>query len=345
MAMLAAIPHAVLAFDHDFRIVYAKLRPEGRSSRRRGATLLNKRITDLAMFDGEEMREAAALALRGEAARFRRRLRLSRGGAPVVCEVRFAPVRGEAGDPAGGVVMWRDISDEVHAEQALSQYRRFEMLGQLALGVAHDLNNVLAVVQGKVEQIGESEALAAPLRRYTVDASEGIRSAAVLLRRLLALGQPSPVVRHSIDVNRALEALAALFKRSLRPGIGLRLALEASLPEIKVPPVQLDTALLNLLLNARDAIGEHGEIVVETRLADDRTRPSVEIAVRDDGTGMTPDIQRRVFEPFFTTKAAGVGTGLGLMMVRRFVEECGGGIEIDTAPGRGTCVRLRLPVT
>jgi signal transduction histidine kinase len=175
------------------------------------------------------------------------------------------------------------------------------------------------------------------------DASSAAQRGVELLRRLLAVGRRSVPVLQALDPNQVIGDLLELVRHSLPPAIVLTTELAAKLPSAWGDRAQLETALLNLVLNAREAMPTGGELTIRTATVRDDEDEFVSISVRDDGCGMAPEVSRRAFEPFFSTRPVGQGTGLGLMMVERFAREAGGRVELETSLGSGTCVRLLLP--
>ncbi len=252
-----------------------------------------------------------------------------------------------------------DVTRRREAEAAARRAQRLEALGQLTGGVAHDFNNLLQVVTGSLEMMRPLvEASDNPrVRRRHEGALEAARRGAALTRQLLAFARRQRLEGRPTDINATLQAQADLLARALGPGLALRLDLSTQAGQAHVDAGQLEAALVNLLFNARDAMPARGEVVIATtRLTeaaamadagpDEETRAPhgfIELAVRDSGTGIAPEILDRVTEPFFTTKDVGQGSGLGLAQVYGFARQSGGHLRIESHPGRGTTVRLRFP--
>jgi signal transduction histidine kinase/ActR/RegA family two-component response regulator len=257
----------------------------------------------------------------------------------------------------------RDITAEKHqadalrqAEEALRQSQKMEAVGQLTGGLAHDFNNMLAGVTGHLElmklrlRMGQSGDL---LTR--IDAALGVtQRAAALTHRLLAFSRRQALDPKPTSVNALVMSMTDLIERAAGPSIAVRTRLAAALWTTLCDPNQLESALLNLANNARDAMPEGGLLVIETenvtltqaqarRHGDLRPGEYVQVSVRDNGAGMAPDVVARAFDPFFTTKPMGQGTGLGLSMVYGFAHQSGGNVRIESRPGQGTEVRLLLP--
>jgi signal transduction histidine kinase/FixJ family two-component response regulator len=242
------------------------------------------------------------------------------------------------------------------AEDALRQAQKMEAVGQLTGGLAHDFNNMLAGVAGHLElmklrlRMGQTGDL--PAR---IDAALGVtQRAAALTHRLLAFSRRQALDPKPTSVNALVMSMTDLICRSAGPSIVVRTRLQAALWTTLCDPNQLESALLNLANNARDAMPEGGAIVIETenaviaplqagRYGDLKPGEYVLVTVRDSGAGMPPDVLARAFDPFFTTKPMGQGTGLGLSMVYGFARQSGGQVRIDSSPGQGTEVRLLLP--
>ena len=240
-------------------------------------------------------------------------------------------------------------------EEALRQAQKMEAVGQLTGGIAHDFNNMLAVVLGSLDLLGRRLAEGdARARRYVDAATDGARRAATLTQRLLAFSRRQPLQPEPVDANRLVAGMSDLLRGSLGGGIQLETVLAGGLWALNADPNQLENIILNLAINARDAMGGEGKVTIETHNChlDDRYVAAeigvtagqyVLIAVTDAGAGMTPDVLAKAFDPFFTTKGVGQGTGLGLSQVYGFVKQSGGHVKIYSEVGVGTTVKLYLP--
>jgi len=230
------------------------------------------------------------------------------------------------------------------AEEALRQSRKMEAMGQLTGGVAHDFNNLLMAASSGLELLDRTDD---PKRRERL--RQGIRQAldrgAKLTQQLLTFARRSPVNPEVIDLGRRIAALRDLLDRSLREDIAVAIDLPADLWPVKLDVAQFEVAVLNIAVNARDAMPNGGTIAITARnlpgSGDEEDR--VALSVRDEGTGMPPELIDKVFEPFFTTKGVGHGTGLGLSQVYGFARGAGGTVRIDSVEGEGTVVSLLLP--
>lgn len=236
--------------------------------------------------------------------------------------------------------------EETHA--ALIQAQRMEAFGQLTGGIAHDFNNLLTIITGNLELLGNEHSQlhqAAFLKRATDAAEMG----AALTRRLLTFARRRHLMPQILDVNELILNLTEILQRSLGEPVSLTTVLAGSAWRIRADRSELENAILNLALNARDAMPAGGNLVIESRnvtaehagLSPDGE--FVLISVSDTGDGMPPEVLERAFEPFFTTKEPGRGTGLGLSSVYGFAEQSGGHVTIDSAPGRGATINLYLP--
>ncbi|MGN6412219.1 MAG: PAS domain-containing protein [Nitrobacter sp.] len=241
------------------------------------------------------------------------------------------------------------------AEEALRQSQKMEAVGQLTGGIAHDFNNLLTGIVGSLDlmQTRLNQGRTDRAGRYIEAAMASAHRAAALTHRLLAFARRQPLVPKPVDANQLVLSLADLLRRTIGEAIDLEIAPSERLWQTLCDPNQLESALLNLAINARDAMPGGGKLAITTanttvRAADagsSAMQPGeyICITVADTGTGMTPEVAARAFDPFFTTKPIGQGTGLGLSMIYGFARQSNGHISLDTAPGQGTSIRLYLP--
>ncbi len=238
--------------------------------------------------------------------------------------------------------------------QKLRQSQKMEAMGQLTGGVAHDFNNLLTVILGNAEHIAEKLATHRELRTFAEGIVAAAERGAELTRSLLAFSRKQPLMPKDIDIGRQVLGMEQLLRRTLGEHIECEFLLDRKLWLASVDPGQLTSALLNLALNARDAMPDGGKLTVEVRNAaldkahaepNGEARPGdyVMVAVTDTGCGMAPEVAARAFEPFFTTKEVGKGTGLGLSMVYGFAQQSGGSMKINSEPGHGTAIKLVFP--
>jgi signal transduction histidine kinase/DNA-binding response OmpR family regulator len=249
----------------------------------------------------------------------------------------------------------RDISARKAIEERLRQAAKMEAVGRLTAGIAHDFNNLLTVVLGNLESAQRQFVDANSTRMQALEnATRGAQRAAVLTERLLSFARRRPLEPKVIDVNDLVSGMSELLRRTLGERINVRTKLESEVWPIEADPTELEAAILNLAVNARDAMPTGGELVIETRNVEldsayARANPDVTagyyvlVAVADTGTGMTPEILNRVFEPFFTTKLDGRGTGLGLSQVYGFVKQTDGHVKLYSEPSIGTTAKIYFP--
>jgi signal transduction histidine kinase len=247
------------------------------------------------------------------------------------------------------------LAEQRAAEEALRQSQKMEAVGQLTGGLAHDFNNILTGIMGSLELMRTriSQGRVAEADSFVTAALAASRRAASLTHRLLAFSRRQTLDPKPTDANRLVTGMEELVRRTVGPHIALEVVTAGGLWPTLIDGPQLENALLNLCLNARDAMPDGGRITIETAnrwldetAARDRDLPPgqyVSISVTDTGTGMAPDVIARAFEPFFTTKPMGQGTGLGLSMIYGFVRQSGGQVRIYSEVGRGTSMHLYLP--
>ncbi|MDO9714270.1 CHASE3 domain-containing protein [Paracraurococcus lichenis] len=256
--------------------------------------------------------------------------------------------------PGGYVVMVTDITERVRAETSAREAQRMQAMGQLTGGIAHDFNNLLAVVLGSLELAKRCIEADSPILPRIERAIWGAKRGASLTQQLLAFARRQPLAPAPIDLSATLLGMSDLLQRTLGKHIEVQVVDAAGLWPAMVDATQVESALLNLTLNARDAMPDGGRLTIEVAnkvLDTDYARQHTEVspgdyvmlAVSDTGIGMSPEVLARVFEPFFTTKDVGKGTGLGLPMVFGFAKQSGGHVKIYSEPGEGTTVRLYLP--
>ncbi|WP_294330743.1 hybrid sensor histidine kinase/response regulator [uncultured Sphingomonas sp.] len=246
----------------------------------------------------------------------------------------------------------QEVAERREAEEALRQAQKMEAVGQLTGGIAHDFNNLLTVIIGNIDTVIRRMDLGQDPRmlRSLENALKGAERAASLTQRLLAFSRRQPLEPKTIDIARVLTGMSDLLTRSITEAIAVQIAVDAELWKVEVDPHQLENAILNLAVNARDAMPSGGALSIEARNVEVRDAipggclpgAYVVVSVVDSGTGMSAETVAKVFDPFFTTKEVGKGTGLGLSMVYGFVKQSGGHITIESTEGRGTAVRLYL---
>ena len=291
--------------------------------------------------------------------------RVRKDGTRFWASVVIDPVRDEAGRLIGFAKITRDVTERRQQAQALEvahqsmmQAHRMEAIGQLTYGVAHDFNNLLTVISNTLDLLAaDSGEDPKRHRRLVAGAQRAAERGATLTRQLLAFSRRQTLRPEQHDVNALIYAGEGVLRRALGEQAELELSLARGLGQIEVDSAELEAALLNLLVNARDAVTAGGRVQIRTRervvppefdpaVAEGRptTGRYVSISVEDDGVGMSPEVRARAMEPFFTTKEIGRGSGLGLSQVYGFAAQSGGYVTIDSSEGRGTTVELHLPV-
>ena len=245
------------------------------------------------------------------------------------------------------------------AESALRQSQKMEAIGQLTGGVAHDFNNLLTIIMGNIELAlrgldSRSDPALARIRRAVDSAKQGAERAASLIQRLLAFSRRQPLAPQPLNLDKLVRGMADLLRQAVGETIDLEIVGAAGLWNVEADPAQLESAILNVALNARDAMPSGGKLTIETgnayldadycrRQTDATPGQYALVAITDTGGGMDPDVQSRAFDPFFTTKGAGQGTGLGLSQVYGFVKQSSGHVKIYSEMGHGTTVKVYLP--
>jgi PAS domain S-box-containing protein len=281
--------------------------------------------------------------------------RVRKDGSRLWAMVVIDAIRNEKGELVGFAKVTRDMTERRAADERIRQAQKMEAIGQLTGGVAHDFNNLLTVIFGNLESLQRHlPADRTELHRFADAAARGAARAARLTQQLLAFSRRQPLEPKPLNVNRLVTAASEMLRRTLGERIGVETALGASLWWVQADASELENALLNLAVNARDAMPDGGTLMIETaNVFLDEDQPNgtgdiahgqyVMLAVSDTGTGMPPEVAARAFEPFFTTKPKGQGTGLGLSQVYGFIKQSGGQVKISSEPGQGTNVRLYLP--
>jgi two-component system cell cycle sensor histidine kinase/response regulator CckA len=350
--LLLAAPDAILVLD-DGVIVLANDRAEELFGYRR-AELLGRHVemvltnASRAIYDARarQVRERGPGPIGAVTTSVRRK-----DGAEVPVESTATVVDTAHGRLAISVV--RDLTERVHAEQEKARLRaetqvhrnqRLESLGQLAGGIAHDFNNMLGVIVNYASfVIEEAESDSPDVKMIAADARQVIRAGqrgTDLTHQLLAFARREVVRPQVLDLNAVIGEVEEMLRSSIGEHITLIVRPGATLPPVTCDPGQIEQLLVNLALNARDAMPSGGNLVIDTEAHDDQVR----MRVSDSGRGMAPDVVEHAFEPFFTTKANGEGTGLGLATVYGIVTQAGGEVSIASSPGLGTTVTVLLPV-
>ncbi|MCZ7645970.1 MAG: PAS domain-containing protein [Planctomycetota bacterium] len=279
---------------------------------------------------------------------------VARDGSRVPIASSGAPIRDASGRLRGAVVVLKNMKEEYELAAMLRQAQKMESVGQLAGGIAHDFNNLLTVINGysalSLQRLPDGDALRGPLESI----GEAGERAAALTRQLLAFSRKQVLKPELLDLNEVVRRTSQMLKRLIGEDVELSARLKPGLGAVRFDPGQIEQILMNLAVNARDAMPKGGKLTIETANVEldaeyARTHPGAQagphvmIAVSDTGVGMEAATKARIFEPFFTTKAPGKGTGLGLSTVYGIVKQSGGNIWVYSEPGRGTAFKVYLP--
>lgn len=284
--------------------------------------------------------------------------RIRKDGSRFFASVVIDPIWAE-GELIGYAKVTRDITERFEsqrrledAQASLLQAQKLEAVGRLTLGLAHDFNNLLAVVINALDLIAIRVTDDPRATRNVEAALRAAERGALLTRQLLTFGRGQNLVPQRLDVNQSIRDIQDLIRRSCSDNIRLNFDLAADLPEVEVDKPQFEAAVLNAVVNSRDAMPEGGDISITTSLqhvldATDPHAPAKEmvcVCIADNGPGIPLEIQERVFEPFFTTKGVGKGSGLGLSQIFGFAKQSGGQASLKSTPGQGTSVLICLPM-
>ena len=279
---------------------------------------------------------------------------VSRSGAEVPIEHTASPVRNDAGEVRGAVLIFRDIGKRQQLEEQVSHSQKMDAVGRLAGGVAGDFNNVLTVITGYAELLRAEMPSNLPLHRFVDEIIYAGERAAALTRHLLAFSRGSTAQPRVMDLNGVVTAMEPMLRRLLGENIELILLTASGLGRVNADPAQIEQVIVNLASNSRDAMPQGGKLVLETANVDLEDGPAsknlglppgsyVMLAVSDTGVGMEPETRSRLFEPFFTTKAPGQGSGLGLATVYGIIKQSEGQVTVYSQPGCGTIFEVYLP--
>jgi signal transduction histidine kinase len=274
----------------------------------------------------------------------------------VLLEATANMICGPDGRPQHVVATARDITERQRLQEQLRQAQKMESIGRLAGGIAHDFNNLLTAISGYAElMLMDFDADAVPTRDSAEQIARAAGRAASLTGQLLAFSRKQVLRPQVIDLNEVVGGMATMLARMLGEDVVLSTAFDSELGPTLADPTQVEQVVLNLALNARDAMPNGGSLMLRTaplelRDGDESPHPDLQpgsyvtLAVRDNGIGMAPDLVEKVFEPFFTTKGIGEGTGLGLATVHGIVSQSGGVIWVESTPGEGTAFTVCLPL-
>ena len=355
-----SMAEAVLVIDADGNVLLSNPAAERMLLHRTGMNLRNLRtLSDVLHGDGVTPMQADELpsvrVLRGEKFEdLEMIVRPHSGNAPRHLMVSGRPMLDGHGEISGAVLVYHDATMSRETERQLYQSQKLDAIGKLTGGVAHDFNNMLTVISGNTETLVESLKQQPELQRVARLIDDAAERCAELIQHLLAFARRQPLQPRNVEINAAIADIAKLLRPTLGEQIQIETVLEQGPMTAHIDPSRLTNAVLNMAINARDAMPNGGKLLLETHRvvldeayaqahADVTAGPYIMLAVSDTGTGMSPDIQLKAFEPFFTTKEVGKGSGLGLSMVYGFVKQSGGHIKIYSEEGHGTTIKLYLP--
>jgi PAS domain S-box-containing protein len=281
--------------------------------------------------------------------------RLRKDGTRFWANVVIDPIHNSAGEHLGFTKITRDLTERRESQLALEvaqqqffQSQKLETVGRLTGGVAHDFNNILAAIMGSIDLARRRLVQGQDVSRFLDNAMQAAERGAMLTQRMLAFARKQALTLEAVDMSGCVSDMAEMLDRTIGPGFSIDRQFAPDLPSVAADRLQLELAILNLVVNARDAMPDGGRIVVSAGEAGPDHGPEssrfVYLSVADHGEGMDDDTLSRAAEPFFTTKGVGKGTGLGLSMVQGMVEQCGGNLRIVSTRGQGTRVEILLPV-
>ena len=292
---------------------------------------------------------------RGESVKRFETVHVRKGGQRIDVSMTISPVKDAREQVIGAAAIARDVSDRKHLEKQLRQAQRMEAIGQLSGGIAHDFNNLLTIINGCCELLEPELPQSGPIRKNCDQIRKAGEKAASLTKQLLAFSRQQVLEPRVLDLNAVVLDLEKMLKRVIGEDIELRTVSDRSLGTVKADRSQIEQVIMNLIVNARDAMPNGGRLTIETanvvvdeafarRHRPQKPGPYVRLSVRDTGIGMDAETQARIFEPFFTTKEVGKGTGLGLSTAYGVMRQSGGHIWASSQLGQGTTFEIYLPV-
>jgi PAS domain S-box-containing protein len=346
--IVTSVPAGIVGYDNDLRVtiwnpVMERLFGVGREA------AVGRPLAELiASGDASKIVPRLEDALRGVRGPIEQ-IELTTETGRITLDSQHAPLTGGDGSIAGGAAFFRDITESRQVEEQLRHAQKMETIGQLTGGIAHDFNNLLAAVQGNLELLRKRLPDDPQLRRYLDGALQGASRGASLTSRLLAFARKQELKPEATDLKQLLDGMRGLIERSIGPLINVRFEIDEGLPSARVDANQLELAILNLAVNARDAMPGGGDLTLSLKTQNGRSEGLqgnyLVIAVRDTGIGMDAKTLESAVEPFFSTKELGKGTGLGLSMVHGLAIQLDGKLKLKSRLGEGTVAQLWLPVS
>ncbi|MGH6948439.1 MAG: PAS domain-containing protein [Kiloniellales bacterium] len=358
-AVIDAVPVAINVKDRDGRMVLVNrmlssvfdMSEQKLMERRTG---WSQQIDDTIYQASSEVADALEVLRTGVGPRFADRLFERKDGRKEIWYGTRVPIEDSRGEVKYVLTVSIDVTEQRATEERLRQAQRMEAVGQLTGGIAHDFNNLLSIVSGNLELVQDAAGSNPEVDDFARRGLEACARGARLIQQILAFSRRQPLQPQPIDIRELVAGMAHLLERSLGTGIEVETLFDRDLWLCEVDPTQMESAILNLAINARDAMPNGGLLAFtasNARLDDDFAAanamvtpgPYVLFSVRDSGVGIPRELQRRIFEPFFSTKGSGAGSGLGLSMVYGFVRQSRGHVEVDSEEGKGAVFRLYLP--
>jgi len=347
--LLTSVPAGIVAYDTELRVTIWNPVMERIFGLPTAAVLGRPLAVVIGDGQGESIEHRLRDALAGISGPIEEIELHTEASGDVVLESQHAPLRGGEGQIVGGAAFFREMTERRRAEEQLRQAQKMETIGQLTGGVAHDFNNLLAAIQGNLDLLRKRLPDDPQLQRFIDGALQGTQRGASLTARLLAFARRQDLKPEPTDLGALLEGMRGLMERSIGPLITMNFALGQNLPPARVDPNQLELAILNLAVNARDAMPEGGTLTMtlDQREGGAALLPGqyLRLSVTDTGSGMDASTLASAIEPFFSTKELGKGTGLGLSMVHGLAVQLGGELRLSSEPGKGTTAALWLPVS
>jgi PAS domain S-box-containing protein len=339
LSVVESVPDLLLLVDREGRILYMNRLPPG---------VVGEQVSGTSVFDfvplesGPELRKSLGQIFTGGGARARVLPGRHPDGSIRWYAIHTGPVNHD-GRVIAATIIARDVTRQRLLEEHVQQKQKLEALGQLSGGIAHDFNNILAVISASAELLLDGLSLSPESSEDVAALRDAIRRGGSLTQQLLSFARPHPAQPERLDLNAVVKDEAAMLAPLLGSKHTLILCLDPSGAPVRCDRTQLEQVLMNLVLNACDAMADGGGITITTRRLQEPKGPCVRLRVEDTGVGMDEATQRRAFEPFFTTKPPGKGTGLGLSTVYMIVKQAGGSVQVESRVGAGSTFDVALP--